>query len=155
MPAFDVSDSNSKPISRPGFEILSLLSGKCYQKFAVKTILQVLKISEDNYYSLLRMYRWCGDHLFEAWFEGILVSSPYLPLPRSTEDNDDDEVYLTLGLIFVAVRGGPSILEKKCPALDCQHNLGLSLIESLASREIATFWRFAALSLVDDNCKIK
>ncbi|WZZ07714.1 hypothetical protein YC2023_093635 [Brassica napus] len=43
-------------------------------------------------------------------------------------------------------RGGPSILEKKCPALDCQHNLGLSLIESLASREIATFWRFAALS---------
>lgn len=101
MPAFDVSDSDSKPISRPGFEILSLLSVKCYQEFAVKTILQALKISEDNYYSLLRKYRWCGDHLFEAWFEGILISSPYLPLPCSTDDNDDDEVYLTLGDVCV------------------------------------------------------
>ncbi|XP_013627385.1 PREDICTED: uncharacterized protein LOC106333492 isoform X1 [Brassica oleracea var. oleracea] len=105
MPAFDVSDSDSKPISRPGFEILSLLSVKCYQEFAVKTILQALKISEDNYYSLLRKYRWCGDHLFEAWFEGILISSPYLPLPCSTDDNDDDEITLsqTLHPLFVDI----------------------------------------------------
>ncbi|WZZ47514.1 hypothetical protein YC2023_043773 [Brassica napus] len=89
----------------PGFEILSLLSVKCYQEFAVKTILQALKISEDNYYSLLRKYRWCGDHLFEAWFEGILISSPYLPLPCSTDDNDDDEITLsqTLHPLFVDI----------------------------------------------------
>ncbi|CAN7131092.1 unnamed protein product, partial [Brassica rapa subsp. narinosa] len=77
----DVSDSDSKPISRPGFEILSLLSGKCYQKFAMMNFDVMIEFYLFLYSCLhhwLFHVKLCSYHAQFAW--KITLSQTLHPL---------------------------------------------------------------------------
>lgn len=67
------------------------------------------------------------------------------------------DFYFFSELISVAARGGPSsILNMECPTSDCKRNIGLCVTDSVASPEdAAVFHKFAILSYVDNNSKIK